>query len=367
MISDVDVAISGAGVGGALLALALGRARMRVLLVEPGPGIPTRGADILEPRGIRILREHGVLPALLHKGAVCRDVIRYYYHDGQPLFELDFTEHSDLGYYLIAPYRSIVECLLDACAAHPSISVEFNPAVAHVDPSDRTGHRVHFHSGQSVRAAVVVGADGPRSTVLGRLGAEPLAVRSYDHVLRVGTLTTPLADSHGNRLYFGSTGSFAYLYPLDAATARIFVGLPATLEQRLLDQLGEMLVEHLRSFVPDSAQLPLLADLAWQPMPVGSWHAPRIAGGAVAVLGHTAFSAHSMTGLGMSISLEHATIIATAIIDAVHAGELPARRYAPRRHRHGEVIAYGDALATSFADAHEYRRRFQPRLHCGDR
>ncbi len=132
----------------------------------------------------------------------------------------------------------------------------------------------------------------------------------------------------------------------------------------------ELLVEHLGAFVPDPAHVRLLADLAWQRAPVGSWQASRLVRGSTAVLGHAAFRAHPMTGLGMSITLEDATVLAYAIIEAFDdgrpAGALLEQHDAPRRDRHRRLIAYGDALATSFPDPVEYRRRSQPRLHRGD-
>jgi 2-polyprenyl-6-methoxyphenol hydroxylase-like FAD-dependent oxidoreductase len=365
--TEVDVVITGAGVGGAMLALGLARAGVRVLLAEPGKDIPTRGADILKPRGIHVLREHGVLPTLLHRGALCRDVIGYY-HDGQPLFALDFTEHSDLGYFLVVPYRTLVESLLDASHAYPSVRVEFAAGVADIG-GDGAGHRLRLHTGQIVRAAVVVGADGPRSPILRYLGAE-LAVRSYDHVLWSATLATAQAAADGNRLYFSSSGSFAYLYPVDATTARVFVGLPIALGQELVGEPGKRLVEHLGSFVPDHTLVALPADLVWQRVPMGSWQVSRLVRGSTAVLGHAAFSAHPMTGLGMSVTLEDATVLAHAMIEALYdgrpAGALLEQRYAPRQDLHRRLIAYGDALATSYPDPVEYRRRFQPRLHCGN-
>ncbi|MFF7943473.1 NAD(P)-binding protein [Nocardia gamkensis] len=54
---DFDCAILGAGIGGAMLALLLGRQGRRVLVVDPKPGVATRDAEILEPRGIHVLAD----------------------------------------------------------------------------------------------------------------------------------------------------------------------------------------------------------------------------------------------------------------------------------------------------------------------
>ena len=365
----VDVAIIGAGVGGAMLALSLGRAGVNVLVLESGPGVPTRGADFLKPRGIRVLRDHGVLPAVLDKGALRRDKINYY-HDGQPLLELDFAEHSELGYYLVAPYGTIVESLVEACAECPSVTIEFDSAVKHIDRSNDSGHIVYVHNGRTVHAGIVVGADGFRSPVLTYVDAS-LAIRAYDHRMHATTLAAPMAERTG-RLYFSSAGSFAYFYPVADDAARVFVGLPPALDETLGAERGAMLVEHLGSFVTDEENLPALADLAWQQVPVGAWQSPRLAHGTAVVLGHAAFSAHPMTGLGMSVTLEDATVIAAAITEALHTGQ-PADQllaewyHRPRQDIHRRLIAYGDALATSFPSVTSYRRCFQPRLHCGDR
>ncbi|MGF6884719.1 2-polyprenyl-6-methoxyphenol hydroxylase-like FAD-dependent oxidoreductase [Nocardia sp. GAS34] len=108
---DVDCVIVGAGIGGSLLSLLLGRQGQRVVVVEANPGVPTRGAEFLKPRGIRMLAEHGLLADLRGRGALSRSVIDYY-HDGALILSYDFAEHTDLGHFLIVrmPRRSGRSC-----------------------------------------------------------------------------------------------------------------------------------------------------------------------------------------------------------------------------------------------------------------
>jgi 2-polyprenyl-6-methoxyphenol hydroxylase-like FAD-dependent oxidoreductase len=71
-----------------------------------------------------------------------------------------------------------------------------------------------------------------------------------------------------------------------------------------------------------------------------------------------------MTGLGMSVMLEDAVVLADAITEALAgnrpAHELIAGRYLARQDVHRR-------LATTYPNPAEYHSELQRRLYCGDR
>lgn len=364
-----DVVVVGAGIGGSFLAFLLGRAGLNTLVVEPGPATPSRGADFLKPRGIRVLAEHGLLESLLQRGARRRDQIRYY-HDGELLHTLDFRQHTRLGYYLVVPYRVVVECITEACAALPTIAYQYSSSVTSISTDRRAGHLVELNTGQTIHTSAVIGADGPDSTVLTYVGAD-IDTWTYEHVVRAATLTLDSLHDQANRLYFSSDGSFGYLYPVDDRTMRVFVGLPHELDEKIFGLHQDLLVPHLASFVThNSRELSHVNPLEFRVLPVASRLASHYVRHGAAVLGSAAFTCHPMTGQGMSYTLEDAVVLAATITDAMD-NHLPlacllSDRYGPRRDAHHRLIGYGHQLATSYPSPSAYRRAFRPVVHGGD-
>ncbi|WP_040791842.1 FAD-dependent monooxygenase [Nocardia paucivorans] len=366
---SVDCVIFGAGMGGALLALLLGRRGHSVLVVESRPDTPSRGAEILKPRGIRILAEHGLLGELMLRGALRRKVIDFH-HDGSPLFSYDFTEHTELGYFLIAPYDVTVGTILEACDELPNVDIRFGRRPADVHAVDAEVAEVVLDNGAVIRAQVYVDAGGAASS-LSELVVENRMVCEYDHVLRMATVPVTPSILARNRLYFDSSGWFAYFYPVTAELARVFVGLPQALDVPVFREHDIDLTTRLATFVTHSDDALVLLDPGrFVSAPLSVHHRTPYHDGNVVLLGSAVFSPHPMTGQGMSYTMEDATVLAEILSEACNGGDLAGsvrQRYRPRCSMHSELIAYGDALATSYHDRAAYLATHRARFHGGDR
>ncbi|MFD5628916.1 FAD-dependent oxidoreductase [Streptomyces sp. NPDC127072] len=187
--SDIDCVIVGAGVGGALPALLLGRSGRRGVVVDARPGVSTRGADFLKPRGLRILAEHGLLDGLRGRGALRGDRIDFF-HDGTPLLSFDFAEHTGLGHYLVVPYAETVGAILDACAELPNVDVRFGATVVGVEAEGPTVTEVTLGDGTRLAARTFVDSSGSASPLRETAGPKRDVV-TYDHVLRMATVPVP--------------------------------------------------------------------------------------------------------------------------------------------------------------------------------
>lgn len=65
-VDTADVVIAGAGAGGLTLATILGRAGVRVLVVDPRPAIlPVGRGELVQPLGLDVLSDLGLLESLL--------------------------------------------------------------------------------------------------------------------------------------------------------------------------------------------------------------------------------------------------------------------------------------------------------------
>ncbi|MFI2228806.1 FAD-dependent monooxygenase [Nocardia testacea] len=365
----LDCVVRGAGVGGALLALLLGRRGRRVLVIEPGPEVSRRGADILKPRGIRILDQHGLLDRLMRRAALRRRVIDFH-HDGTLLFSYDFAEHTDTGYFLTIPYAETVGTILAACGELPSIDIRFGRRMVDVRVADSRVTEVTLDDGTTVRAHMYVDSAGTRSP-LSDFVAAPREVSCHDHVLRMATVPATPGVLERNRLYFDSGGWFAYFYPVGNDLARVFVGLPEDQDGAVFRERSIDMKARLAGFVPHHRDaLDRLDPTQFSRATLSVYRSTRYHRGNVVLLGGAAFSPHPMTGQGMSYTMEDATVLAEILAEACDSPKserLIQERYLPRGAAHAELIAYGDALAGSFRDRAAYLDAHRPGLHGGDR
>src|SRR5688500_1964756 len=125
---EADVAIVGAGAAGCLLAIVLGRAGRRVIVLERGRHSPIHGGDLLKPSGLKVISRFGLADDITQRDARRRTHIRYY-HDGVLSIEHDYAQHTDLGYLLIVPYARTMAVLLGAMARLVSVELQVNAGV----------------------------------------------------------------------------------------------------------------------------------------------------------------------------------------------------------------------------------------------
>lgn len=242
LIEETDVAVVGAGGGGAVLALALARKGIRTVVLDQAPGPPQglRG-EILQPNGQAVLDRLGVLQAL--PADATRSVRHFHFcrAGGRRLCSIDYGD-------LPAPFnRAIVtlpnvahHAIVAAVERQASVSLRYGTSFARLlsEGGRVTGLKCEGPDGaRIIRAKVVVGADGAFSKV-----REALAIPASLHLYREGYLIAiieteqELTDSFyyvGHRQILGmfpATGKKVYLFymipsgSLDAVKQR---GIPA--------------------------------------------------------------------------------------------------------------------------------------------
>lgn len=347
-----DCVIVGAGVGGSLLALLLGRAGKRVTVLENAAAVATKGADFLKPRGIRILDELGLLPELARRDVLRRDTIDFF-HDGSLTLSYRFAERTGLGYFVIAPYQDIVGMILDACADLPNVDVRFSTRPVGIEEDDSRVTAVRLADGSRLRAPVFVDTTGPGSPLYDFV-APKRETGTYDHVLRMATVPLNPGTAERNRLWFSSDGWFAYLYPFGTGQARMFVGVPQSMDVKVFEERTIDLGARLGGFTTEGAEfLGRLDAGSFERVPIGSLVSAPYHRANVALLGHAAFACHPMTGQGMSYTMEDATALAD-ILTADHPGPRLRRlldEYDEARHDvHAALVEYGDKLALTYPD-----------------
>jgi len=170
MVEETDIAVVGAGGGGAVLALALAQKGIKTIVLEQAPGPPQglRG-EILQPNGQHVLDRLGLLTKL--PGSSTRTVHQFHFCrvGGQRLCTIDYRD-------LPPPYnRAVVtlpnvahHAIVDAVEREPSVSLRYRATFTGL--LREKGRVVGLTARQgdqerTIKAKVVVGADGAFSKV----------------------------------------------------------------------------------------------------------------------------------------------------------------------------------------------------------
>lgn len=221
---ETDVAVVGAGGGGAVLALALAQKGIRTIVLDQSAGPPTglRG-ELLQPNGQHVLDRLGVLKRLPEDAT--RSIRKFHFcrAGGERLCSIDYGD-------LPPPYnRAIVtlpniahQAIVDAVKEESAAMLRYGTSFASLI---KEGHRVVGLTVQgpegvySIKSKLVVGADGVFSKVREALGI-PADVHLYPegYVIAMLDSTEDLTEAFyyvGHKQILGlfpATGNKVYLF-----------------------------------------------------------------------------------------------------------------------------------------------------------
>ena len=241
-MEQTDVAIVGAGGGGAVLALALAKQGISTVVLDQAAGPPKglRG-EILQPNGQHVLDRLGVLPSLPADATRSVRLFHFCRAGGTRLCSIDYGD-------LPAPYnRAIVtlpnvahHAIVAAVQQHNSVTLRYGTSFTGLL---REGNQVVGLSTQgpdgasTIRAKIVVGADGAFSKVREALKI-PADLYLYPdgYLIAIIESEEPVTESFyyiGHRAILGlfpATGNKVYLFymiPSGSLEALKQRGIPA--------------------------------------------------------------------------------------------------------------------------------------------
>ncbi|MEN9202859.1 MAG: UbiH/UbiF/VisC/COQ6 family ubiquinone biosynthesis hydroxylase [Thermostichus sp. DG_1_6_bins_120] len=351
---DVEVAIVGAGMVGCTLAVALGQAGIRVALIESrdlSQGVrPDERASALALGTARILQRIGAWPLMQSWGVA--PVHRIQISDGESLLRVQLCRERlqapALGY--IVENQITQKALWQRVRECPSVQV-FSP----VQVQGFSAHPDHMQvelawqgSRQTLRTALLVGADGARSRL-----REWAGIRSsgwgYGQVCIVSTLTHEYPHAQVAYERFHARGPLAILPTTHPYRSCVVWTVPQTEQDRVM-ALSE--VEFLGAIYPFfGAQLGAL--LAASPRtcyePQRS-HAHTYIAPRLALIGDAAHTTHPLGGQGANMGMRDAAALATLLIEAKAAGRDPGaldllQTYERCRRPDNALVLFGTNLA----------------------
>ena len=224
MTEESDVAVVGAGGGGAVLALALAKQGVRTVVLDQATGPPKglRG-EILQPNGQRVLDRLGVLQSLPADATRSVRLFHFCRAGGTRLCSIDYGD-------LPAPYNCAIvtlpnvahHAIVAAVQQHTSVTLRYGTSFSGLV---REGNQVVGVSTQgpdgahTIRAKIVVGADGAFSKVREALKI-PADLYLYPDGYLIAILESDEQVSEsfyyvGHRTILGifpATGNKAYLF-----------------------------------------------------------------------------------------------------------------------------------------------------------
>jgi ubiquinone biosynthesis UbiH/UbiF/VisC/COQ6 family hydroxylase len=306
-----DVAVVGAGLVGASLAAALGRAGLAVALIEPAPpGTPAESWDsriyAISPASRDFLAAVGAWEAL--DPTRVQAVSRMEIFGDVPGAALEFSAY-DAGIprlAFIAESGRLAQALWQTVGRLPGVR-RFAPGQCdrlEVEPHTAT---LTLAGGEQLSAALVVGADGAQSWVRRAAGLTARA-SSYRQLGVVANLATAKPHDSTAFQWFRADGVLAYL-PLPGNRSSIVWSTSDAHGRELLDLAPEAFARRVTE-----AGGATLGDLTLitppQAFPLQSLAAESMIGRRVALVGDAAHVVHPLAGQGVNLGFGDARVLA---------------------------------------------------------
>jgi 2-octaprenyl-6-methoxyphenol hydroxylase len=325
---DADVILGGGGLVGQTLALALDQAGVRVVVIDAAKPAETLApsfdgrAFAIAFASYRMWRALGLADDL---DQVAQPIEEIMVTDGSlrggpSLLHLHFDRaeltDSDEPLGLMLEARHVRLALDKAVKSRSSIKM-IQPMSVTAIARDAAGVSVTLANGETLRAPLLVAADGRRSFVRQAVGIRTIG---WDYPVTAIVATIQHAKPHGAvaHEYFLPNGPFAIL-PLKGERSNIVWAEPrkaadallnmneadfiAELRMRFGDFLGELALEGPRFGFPLSLQL-----------------AERMIDARVALAGDSAHGIHPLAGQGLNLGLKDCAALAECIADGMALG-----------------------------------------------
>ena len=323
-MDSADVIILGGGLVGATLGIALDAHGLSSIVVDPADpavflsaGFDGRASAVASATG-RMLDAIGVGARLAGKGCPI-GAIRV--SDGLRPGMLDFIPDADDGALgTMYENRTLRTALYEAAQAAPRVDMRVLTTPAEV-VRGAAGASVTLSSGETVRAPLIVAADGRQSPMREAAGIR-MARWRYDHVAMITAIGHE--RPHGQTAYeiFYPAGPFAIL-PLsdDAEGHRSAIvwtvkaaDAPAMLRLSERAYLAEA-EKRMGGFLGALSRLGPRSSY-----PLGFHHAGQITAERLALVGDSAHGIHPIAGQGLNLGLRDVAALAQVLVEGKRTG-----------------------------------------------
>jgi len=359
---DCDLAIVGGGIVGATLAAALKNSGLRITIIEaqsPTALAQRQRAYALSLRSQEIFTQLGLWSQMLPQIAPFQKIRLSDADYGRTVaFDQTDLDRPALGY--VGEHRVLVETLqkdLEQSATHrsPLMHWQYNTTViTTTHQGDHTALVLESEgTRQTLRARLVVGADGARSPLRQQAG---IKTKGWKYWQSCVTFTIRHQNPDNNTAYerFWYDGPMGVL-PLPGNRCQIVWTAPHAQAQALVALDAATFIERFQTRTQGLfSGLELVSDrLAF---PVQLMQSDRYVQPRLALIGDAAHCCHPVGGQGLNLGIRDAAALAEILHNAQSAGEdigdlAVLRRY--ERWRRGEnsvILAFTDFLNRCFSN-----------------
>jgi 2-polyprenyl-6-methoxyphenol hydroxylase-like FAD-dependent oxidoreductase len=314
-VKGSDILISGAGIAGPALAYWLRRHGFQPTVVERAPAIRP-GGQAIDLRGAarEVAARMGLLDEVRRAHTGTRGMA-YVDADNRRLAGMSADLLGDSGGAIaeVEILRSDLARIL--AGATRDVEYVFDDAITEIAQGE-DGVKVSFERGTARSFDLVVGADGLHSGVRAlAFGPESPLVRDLGGYVAIFTTASRL-DLDGWELLHSAPGRTAGLYPVrgtDEAKAMLyFASPPLGYDRHDLDQQRRLVAE---AFAGQAWEVPRLLEAMWQAPDfyfdrICQVHMDRWSRGRVALVGDAAYCPSPLAGVGTSLALVGAYVLA---------------------------------------------------------
>jgi 2-octaprenyl-6-methoxyphenol hydroxylase len=328
-MSKLDVAIIGAGLNGLVAALALGgcnaKQPLSVAIIDradparlASPSHDSR-ASALTSATQTMFAALGVWQSLEPHAQDMQKIIVTDSRLGQarPALLSFVQEGSSKPAAAMVENHFIYKSLLEEVAKSPHIRLHVAEAINNITFGPGLAH-VHFAQGESIKASLIVGADGRNSMARQASG---LTMSGWDYAQSAITLTVEHEKPHCGEAeeHFTPTGVFAIL-PLTGNRSSI-VWTHAHDEAKRIHALEDtvFLNEFTQHFGTHRGQLKLASARHVHPLSLGL--ANEFVANRLALIGDAAHVVHPLAGLGLNLGFKDVASLADSVMDAARLGQ----------------------------------------------
>ncbi|MFC5137736.1 NAD(P)/FAD-dependent oxidoreductase [Actinomycetospora rhizophila] len=350
-IRRYDAVVVGARAAGAAAAMLLARGGQDVLVLESARlGTDTLSTHALMRGAVVQLERWGLLPAVVAAGAPAITATEFRYGDEVATV----PSRSPLR----APRRTVLDPILADAARAAGAQIVFGArvtgllrdargAVTGVEYVERgTRAAVHAH------AAVVVGADGRRSTVAEAVGAPVEHAGTASSAVLYSYLPGPTGDRY--RWHY-RPGLTAGVIPTTGGESCVWAGVPTDRFDALRGDLEGAYRALLAEAVPEADPGP--GPLRVRGFPGAPGHVRRAGGPGWALVGDAGYFKDPLTAHGITDALRDAELLARALLGSSARTRADAlREYQDTRDRlSAELAALTERIASYRWDLAELR------------
>ncbi len=343
-----DVIVLGSGGGGFALSLLLAQKGFRIAIVDSAPQVSQAvrpHGEILQPNGIQVLDRLGLLQKVIDAGAHRWHRVHFIRAAGERLCTVDYQAlpppYNDALIVLPAMIRDIFLGVVDQ-TPHIQVFQTSMPSTLLWKGGQIVGV---LTEGGSLRAPMVVGADGVFSRMRTAMGIEA-SVHTYDNGYFALALERPVGFDSDLRFYMGR-GIFFAAMPGPQNKLFVLYQAPARDQERIRNRGIDALKADIRGLNPEVAdfmEAPLAGLDSWAQAPFMLAHRVRCAQWTVnggALIGDAAHAMNPHVAQGRNAAMVDAVILSDVIEDCFRRNNFSRRALSAYEGlRRPEVTAY---------------------------